>query len=288
MRPCSSSEDTGEAMPSWARLVATATIGRPLSAAACLAVSSVLPPPIPTTASKNPVRRRARRSVAASTVPPSTIQISAFSSCGRRISAISSPCPGPTATATWPPLEIRRSASSGARPATAPAPMSMIRGTPTIRVSSATPPPARGPGRPGRRPRPTRARRPTRRRRARRGRCTPGSRPRSRGRGRAARSPRARRPAPRPPRGSITVSPMYSPAAAAGSCALLMPRSSPSSPSSTFISSSPSVFASSSASTSSASPRPASSRSSTSGGWTVSPLHSSTPCAKCSRAHHSE
>ena len=115
-------------MPSWARLVATATIGRPLSAAACLAVSSVLPPPIPTTASKKPARSRARRSVAASTVPPSTIQISAFSSCGRRTSAISSPCPGPTAIATWPPLEIRRSASSGARPATAPGPMSMASG----------------------------------------------------------------------------------------------------------------------------------------------------------------
>ena len=67
LRPCSSSDDTGEAMPSWARLVATATIGSPASAAACLATSSVRPPPIPTTASKKPARRRPRSSVAAST-----------------------------------------------------------------------------------------------------------------------------------------------------------------------------------------------------------------------------
>ena len=51
LRPASSSEETGEAMPSWARLVATATIGSPTSDEACLATSSVLPPPIPTTAS---------------------------------------------------------------------------------------------------------------------------------------------------------------------------------------------------------------------------------------------
>ena len=87
-------------MPSWASEVATATIGSPDSAAACLAVSSVLPPPIPTTASKKPERRRPRSSVAASTEPPSTIQISALESCGRSTSAISSPCPGPTAIAT--------------------------------------------------------------------------------------------------------------------------------------------------------------------------------------------
>ena len=62
-------------------------------------MSSVLPPPIPTTASKKPERRRPRSSVAASTEPPSTIQMSAFSSCGRSTSAISSPCPGPTAIA---------------------------------------------------------------------------------------------------------------------------------------------------------------------------------------------
>ena len=42
---------TGEAMPSWARLVATDTIGMPYRVAAYLAVSMVLPPPMPTTAS---------------------------------------------------------------------------------------------------------------------------------------------------------------------------------------------------------------------------------------------
>ena len=42
---------TGEAMPSLARLVATETIGRPQRLAAYFAVSTVLPPPMPTTAS---------------------------------------------------------------------------------------------------------------------------------------------------------------------------------------------------------------------------------------------
>ncbi len=42
---------TGEAMPSWARLVATATIGRPSRVLANLAVSRTRPPPMATTAS---------------------------------------------------------------------------------------------------------------------------------------------------------------------------------------------------------------------------------------------
>ena len=46
-----SSELTGEAMPSCARLVATATIGRPAMCAAYLVTSMVRPPPMPTTAS---------------------------------------------------------------------------------------------------------------------------------------------------------------------------------------------------------------------------------------------
>src|SRR3954469_1611277 len=69
--------------------------------------------------------------------------MSAFVSCGRRISAISSPCPGPTATATCPPLDMRRSASSGARASIAPGQMSIARGVPTMRVSSGTVPPQR-------------------------------------------------------------------------------------------------------------------------------------------------
>ncbi|MBW3652265.1 MAG: hypothetical protein KY433_01475 [Actinobacteria bacterium] len=52
-------------------------------------------------------------------------------SSARRVAAIRSPCPGPTATATWPPLEILWSASSEARPATAPAPTSTASGVPT-------------------------------------------------------------------------------------------------------------------------------------------------------------
>src|SRR3954465_3980947 len=68
----------------------------------------------------------------------------AFWSFGLRISAISSPCPGPTATATCPPLDMRRSASSGARASIAPGQMSIARGVPTMRVSSGTVPPGAG------------------------------------------------------------------------------------------------------------------------------------------------
>ena len=46
-----SSEATGEAMPSCARFVATATSGSALSDAAYFATSSVFPPPMPTNAS---------------------------------------------------------------------------------------------------------------------------------------------------------------------------------------------------------------------------------------------
>ena len=61
---------TGEAMPSLARLVATDTIGRPQRLAAYLAVSTVLPPPMPTTASYERERSFAASSSAASRVPP--------------------------------------------------------------------------------------------------------------------------------------------------------------------------------------------------------------------------
>ena len=125
--------------------------------------------------------------------------------------------------------------------------------------------------------------------RARRGRRTPGSRPRSRAAGRAARSPRAPRRArsrglrldQREPdvlalrggRVERLVDPVEQPLVASGG---------PSSP--------PRRAASRRRRrcTSSASPRAASSGSSTSAGCTVSPLHSSTPSAKWSRAHHSE
>ncbi len=50
-RPACASDDTGDATPSCARLVATATIGSPLALAACFATSRVRPPPMPTTAS---------------------------------------------------------------------------------------------------------------------------------------------------------------------------------------------------------------------------------------------
>ncbi len=51
-RPASlSSVATGEHSPSWLRFVATATSGRPTRAAANLAQSMILPPPMPTTAS---------------------------------------------------------------------------------------------------------------------------------------------------------------------------------------------------------------------------------------------
>lgn len=49
--PSCSRELTGEAMPSWARFVATATIGMPAIVAANLVTSMVLPPPMPATAS---------------------------------------------------------------------------------------------------------------------------------------------------------------------------------------------------------------------------------------------
>src|SRR3954451_15015446 len=46
--------------------------------------------------------------------------MSAFESCGPSTPALSSPWPGPTATATCPPDEIRLSARSGASAAIAP------------------------------------------------------------------------------------------------------------------------------------------------------------------------
>ena len=65
----------------------------------------------------------------------------------------------------------------------------------------------------------------------RRGRPAPGSRPRSTARDRGARSPRARRPAaPRRP-ASISVAPMYSPCASAGSISLVILGRRPSGPS---------------------------------------------------------
>src|SRR3954447_10446133 len=106
--------------------------------------------------------------------------MSAFWSWGRRISAISSPCPGPTATATWPPLEILLSLRCGASAATAPGQMSIARGVPTIRVRSGTRSPwgrrsRPAPGGGGGRSRPSRSRRRWRRRRRSRGnRSAPG------------------------------------------------------------------------------------------------------------------
>ena len=154
--------------------------------------------------------------------PPSTSQISPFASCGRSVAAISSPSPGPTTTATCPPLEIRRSASSGARPATAPGPMSIVSGVPTMRVSSGTRPPAPARGRGGRRPRPTRRCRSARCRRGRRGRRAPGSRPRSRACGSRRQVASSASASGSAAAGSISVTPMYSPCAVAGSSALLM------------------------------------------------------------------
>ena len=112
-------------MPSWARLVATATIGRPAerrgelgdverAAAADPHERVVEARRAGAWRARWPRRRRRRR---ASRSRRSRAR-------GRSVSAISSPSPGPTTTATWPPAEIRRSASSGASWATAPGPMS--------------------------------------------------------------------------------------------------------------------------------------------------------------------
>ena len=72
-----SSELTGEAMPSCARLVATATIGMPAMCAANLVTSMVRPPPIPATASYAPARSRSPSATALPWLPSLIRKISA-------------------------------------------------------------------------------------------------------------------------------------------------------------------------------------------------------------------
>src|SRR6266566_3664844 len=142
-----SSELTGDAMPSCARLVATATIGMPAMWAANLVTSMVRPPPIPATASYDAARSRLPRRTAVSTVPSSTRKSSPAPSSSS--SAMLSPCPGPTATATRPSVAIRRSASNALKPVTASRRTSMNNGAGIIRASSGIeePPHASAPGR---------------------------------------------------------------------------------------------------------------------------------------------
>jgi hypothetical protein len=81
---------------------------------------------------------------------------------------------------------------------------------------------------------------------------------------------------------------MYSPSASPGSIRLVILASSPRSSSTTFISSSASGLTLSMARITPAAPRAESSTFSTLAGWTVSPLTSTAPLAKWSRASHSE
>ena len=123
-------ELTGEAMPSLARLVATDTIGMPEPGGGVLGGVDGL---AAADADHRVVRagRAAsrRRSRAASSVPPRHGEdVGRVASDGRISSAIRSPWPGPTTTATSPPAEMRRSASDRPRSATAPRRTSMCSG----------------------------------------------------------------------------------------------------------------------------------------------------------------
>ena len=71
---------TGDASPSWARLVATATIGMPCIVAAYLTVSMTFPPPMPITASYSRVRSCVASDIAESNVPASMVIRSAAGS----------------------------------------------------------------------------------------------------------------------------------------------------------------------------------------------------------------
>src|SRR6202034_3429214 len=132
-----SSELTGEAMPSWARLVATATIGMPAMCAANLVTSIVLPPPMPATASYSPARSRLPSETAALWLPSGTRKISA--SLISSSAAMLSPWPGPTATATRPEVAMRRSASRSPSAQIAPGRTSMTIGAASIRARSGMP-----------------------------------------------------------------------------------------------------------------------------------------------------
>ena len=188
------------------------------------------------------------RSRAASSVPPATVKMSAERSVGRISSAIFSPWPGPTTTATSPPAEIRPSARMAARSATAPRRTSMASGVMTVRASNGTRSPAPGPGRRGCRPRPSR------RRRSRPPRTSPPPvgellvavlvvEVRVAPPGRLSASARSAATC-----GSIRVAPMYSPYACAGSISLVIRVSRPASSKTAFISSSASFLTVSTAS----------------------------------------
>lgn len=105
-----SSVATGEQRPSWARFVATATMGSPTRAAAYFATSTILPPPRPTTASYRLPLMSSASLTAESRVPSVTGYQWAPGSAGVSRSRRARPEPSLIATASLPEAEIHWSA----------------------------------------------------------------------------------------------------------------------------------------------------------------------------------